>query len=90
MPIFTASACAVTPPPLTVVKTSKLAASSANNQRALGCHALLLGDEMLFEFLAVDLPLARAGTQKNARDRRFAPPRPVILNQILCHSLSSS
>src|ERR1035441_8941356 len=54
------------------------------SQRALGGHALLLGDEVDFECLAVDLPLARAGTQKDTRDRRFAPPRPVILNQI-CH-----
>ncbi len=71
----------------TVVTTSKLDASSATTSVRLAAYALLLGDEVLVESLAVDLPLARAGTQKDAGDRRLAPPRPVILNQI-CHSFS--
>src|SRR6185437_2050859 len=53
-----------------------------HRKRLLRRNPLLLGHEMLIELLAVDLPLTRARAKKAARNRRLAPPRAVILNQI--------
>ena len=63
----------------------KAGSQVSHHQSALGGDTLLLGHEVHVERFTVDLPLARTGTQEDASDRRFAPPRSVILNQI-CHS----
>src|SRR5918911_1676275 len=51
-------------------------------------YAQGLVGEVLLEGLAVDADFAGARTEVDARGRRLAPPRPVILD--VCHSYSSS
>src|SRR5437764_4810716 len=65
----------------------KLACRVGERQRLADDHAQGLVGEVLLESLAVDLYLARARPQVDARGGSLAPPGSVILN--VCHSSSS-
>ena len=80
MPSFTASAWPFTPPPETRATTLNVAAVSVETSGCFALERCAAVTKYCSKGTSVDLELAAARTQINARHRRLAASRSVILN----------